>query len=366
MAFNITYDHQIFSWQKYGGISRYFFELSNQLHQGFDCNVQIIAPFYICSLFSDKSLIRPKGIKIPKLHPLITNHLIQPLNRHLSECHFSNIDIFHKTYYDSFPGLPSKTNKIITIYDMTHEIYANTFPKTDNTSQLKARSVSEADHIICISQNTKVDFLRYFPFAENKTSVVYLGEPKLKAVSAFTKDKFRKPYILYVGERFGYKNFDGLVKAYAHSSRLQNDFLLICFGGGTLRPYELALISSLKIPKNRIIHLSGTDAVLSNLYSSAAVFVYPSFYEGFGMPPLEAMSFSCPVACSNRSSLPEIVGQAAEMFNPAQVDEIAHAIENIVFSSDRTNSLIQHGKKQIESFSWNRCAQETLNIYKNI
>jgi glycosyltransferase involved in cell wall biosynthesis len=120
------------------------------------------------------------------------------------------------------------------------------------------------------------------------------------------------------------------------------------------------------ISPHNIIQISGGDAVLAGLYSTAAALVYPSLYEGFGIPPLEAMSFGCPVVCSRTSSLPEVVGSAAELFDPADEEEMCTAIERIISSTERSQLLVDRGYERIKQFSWEKCAQDTLDVYKKV
>ena len=112
--------------------------------------------------------------------------------------------------------------------------------------------------------------------------------------------------------------------------------------------------------------MSGDDAVLCAIYRQASLFVYPSLYEGFGIPPLEAMSLDCPVACSNTSSMPEVVGNAAIQFDPYEVDSIANALEAVVTNSALQADLRQRGRDRLQAFSWDRCALETLNVYRKV
>ena len=144
------------------------------------------------------------------------------------------------------------------------------------------------------------------------------------------------------------------------------NFDLVCFGGGAFTTREIALIKALNIDTKRVRQVPGSDEMLAGFYKAASAFVYPSLYEGFGIPPLEAMSFACPVVCSNVSSIPEIVGDAAEMFDPYDIESIQLAIERVVQDEELKSELINRGKERIKQFSWERCAQETLKVYKKI
>ena len=176
----------------------------------------------------------------------------------------------------------------------------------------------------------------------------------------------RKPYLFYVGDRHGYKNFEGLLEAYTSSGLLRNNFNLVCFGGGRFTAEQKQLISEHGLSYQQVTQVIGNDVELARHYQQAAAFVYPSLYEGFGIPLLEAMTLDCPVVCSNTSSIPEVVGNAGEYFDPNNPEEIAFAIERVVGSSSHRSELINLGRDRCAQFSWKKCAEETLHIYRSI
>ncbi|MEZ0316344.1 MAG: glycosyltransferase family 4 protein, partial [Methylophilaceae bacterium] len=147
---------------------------------------------------------------------------------------------------------------------------------------------------------------------------------------------------------------------------LRNNVRLICFGGGRFESKELDLIKVLGLSENHVMQAGGSDAQLAEYYRKATAFVYPSLYEGFGIPPLEAMSLNCPVICSNTSSIPEVVGGAAEYFVPDDIASMRCAIESVLQSEQRRNELIRMGAEQCKDFSWPRCASETLAVYQRV
>ena len=200
----------------------------------------------------------------------------------------------------------------------------------------------------------------------DKTSTVHLGFKPLPNASVTPAAPVDVPYLLYVGVRSGYKNFKNLLRAYASSSPLNRSLGLVCFGGGPFSRQELQYMDHLKIDKTRIVQVEGDDAMLAACYRNARAFVYPSLYEGFGIPPLEAMSASCPVICSSTGSVPEIVGDAGEYFDPEQVEDIRRAIETVAFDDERSDILRQLGKRQLTRYSWEKCAHESLQIYQSV
>ena len=143
-------------------------------------------------------------------------------------------------------------------------------------------------------------------------------------------------------------------------------FDIISFGGGMLTSDEQATIRSLGFKNGQVKQIGGDDSVLASLYKDAIAFVHPSLYEGFGIPPLEAMAFECPVISSNSSSMPEVIGHAGEYFDPKEPESIKVAIENVVFSQSRIRDLKAKGLERIQVFSWQKCAKETLAIYKDM
>lgn len=222
------------------------------------------------------------------------------------------------------------------------------------------------DHIICISENTKKDLIDIYSIKENKISVIYLGVSDIKEKKNeifITKPK--KPYLLFVGHRKRYKNFLRFLKAFSLSANLIKDFDIVCFGKQNFDGEELILIEELKLKKN--IHLvSGDDDKLNYYYKNADLFVFPSLYEGFGIPLLEAMKNGCPVCCSETSSLKEIGADAVEFFTPENEESILNSLNKVLYSNQYRSQLIENGFKKVSKFTWNNCANKTLELYKKI
>lgn len=362
---NLIYDHQAFSIQKYGGVSRYFHELISRLCKKEDVNLSLFLGFYIneYGLEACRDLCKHfwgmKRVDIPKVGRLFT-----VVNKMLFRPFFvsSRADIYHPTYYANLiRGFKGK--KVVTVHDMIHELYPDYFSSRDITSTDKKMAVQDADAVICVSQSTKKDLMELLNVPEDRIRVIYLGnslnlevnEPRL----------VDNPYVLYVGLRSGYKNFKLLLTAYARAHKIRSDFKLICFAGGKFNIQEQALIRSLDL-SNKVLEYAGTDEVLANLYKYATAFVYPSLYEGFGIPPLEAMHYGCPVLVSNTSSILEVVGQAGLYFNPTSVDDLSFHLDKILHDDMLRTELIQRGHEQEKIFSWDVCAKETLKLYHQI
>lgn len=277
-------------------------------------------------------------------------------------------DIVHETYFSYNLTGPSTTPSVVTVHDMIHERFPNNFWFWDKTSANKRAAVDRASHIICISESTRRDLIQIFDVPPGKTSVIHLAYNKFEVqndVFMNTPDTHTRPYLLYVGHRSGYKNFINFILAYGSSSILSSELDVVCFGGGPWTPKERSLISSFHLQDK--IHLqSGDDNCLARAYLNAKAFVYPSIYEGFGLPTLEAMAHDCPVLCSNTSSLPEVVGDAGEYFDPNDIDSIRLAMERVLFESNRRHELITLGQQRLTHFSWQKCSAETMKVYEHV
>lgn len=361
----ITFDHQVFSLHRYGGVPRYFYEIANSMAKMESCRVEIFSPLYVNEYFKSGDPVSPIGLHIPSIPN--SKRIVRAINNGLSYLLKlrRDVDIFHETYYSPYDFRPGSAKRIVTVYDMIHEKLPGYFRVGDDTTQLKLKAVDRADHVICISENTRRDLIEISGIPEEKTSVVYLGY-SLARETASDVISDERPFILYVGARDGYKNFESLIRAYATSELLKRNFDLACFGGGAFNTDELALFEKWKITAGAVKQISGNDDLLAGLYSKAAVFVYPSLYEGFGIPPLEAMAFNCPVVCSNTSSLPEVVADAAELFDPADESAIREAIERVLSSSEYATELVARGRERVTHFGWEKCARETLDVYQKV
>lgn len=369
----IAYDHQAFCLQKTGGISRYFCRLAEEL--ALTQQIGIFAPLYRNQYLKALPKALVHGYRVND-YPPKTAGLFVGANAMLSSplMRAWHPDVVHETYFSfkatgptpSVIGNKKNCPRVITVFDMISELELEAKPKAaaDLRTSAKFAAVSRADHVVCISEHTRQDLLRLFHIPKEKTSVIYLGCDVPQPLQVVTSQKQPRPYLLYVGLRGGYKNFSRLVKAIAASPQIRKDFDLIAFGGNAFSEQEQALIQQLGFAPSQIRQQAGNDQELSRLYSEAAAFVYPSTYEGFGLPPLEAMAHHCPVVSSHRSSMPEVIGTAAEFFDPENIDEMTFALERVLFSTERANELRQKGLARLKEFTWQRCAQETLRVYQ--
>lgn len=359
----IVFSQDIFLLQKYGGISRYFFEIAKRISEKSGYQVSIAGSFFINCYLDGYSPRLKKGLKLNFNNRF--GYLIKTLSEWvaLSKIKLIKPEILHVTYYNSKVSKIKGTKIVITVFDMIHELFPNDFPLYDKTSKNKKHMVSVADHVICISEQTKKDLVKLFHVDEKKVSVIKLGF-EFGSTQVMKFENVR-PYILFVGSRGGYKNFRSLLKAYAFNEKLFMHYDLVAFGGGKFTDEEISFIEKYKIAMN-VKQINGDDSLLHGAYKNASLFVYPSMYEGFGIPPLEAMSVGCPVACSNVSSIPEVVGEAAATFDPESFKSIEKVILKVLNDASYKSDLIEKGYERVKLFSWNKCAEETINIYQKV
>lgn len=362
-ALKVLYDAQIFRQQRYGGISRYFCELATRLAADPTVTTRILAPHHQNEFLA--SVPAPLVVGWHRKHWKRLGKLSRALGRAVERRSTAKFDpdVIHETYFWGSPLQHPRALKVLTVYDMIHERFPDRFDEHDHTAEAKRRAVAAADHVICISHSTKSDLLQMLQVQEAKVSVTHLASSLAPPVEA--PPAAGPPYLLHVGDRGGYKNFLALVRALGASALLR-EFRLACFGGGPLKPEEWAAIDAAGIARERIVLHAGDDTLLARLYAGAFCFVYPSIYEGFGIPPLEAMQCDCPVVCCRSSSMPEVVGDAAEYFEPNEPDSLRAALERVVSSEARREQLRALGRERRRGFSWDACAQETLALYRRL
>lgn len=364
----IAFDHQVFVLQQYGGISRYICNLAEQLSALPETNTRIFAQLHFNQHLNATKSLNGRGKVLPQLPSKLTRVAMET-SKFCSRRAMKKFspDIIHETYFSTQDFLTPGAKRILTVYDMIHERYADMFDQAHKTSVPKKAASLRADHVICISENTRKDLIEFCGVPEERTSVVYLSADKVfSQLKDETLENKGKPYLLYVGSRGGYKNFDKFVKAFASSNQLKQNFDIRCFGGGTFSKAEMEMMIAAGLTEAQVHFHGGEDQDLAELYKLAEAFIYPSLYEGFGIPPLEAMAAGCPVLSSNTSSLPEVVGNAGEYFDPTEQDNITSALEKVVGNEVYKRDLVQKGYEQHKKFSWEKCARETMNIYKGV
>lgn len=363
----ILYDHQIFSTQKFGGISRYFYELISEFSKQKDIECEISLLVSNNHYISDKKFVKYINF-LPNIHFRGKGRVSNLVNKAYSilKIKEQQFNVFHPTYYNTYflRYLNSKPF-VLTVYDMIHEKFRYMFNKNDKTSEYKRLLVEKATKIIAISQSTKNDLIEIFKTDESKIEIVYLGNSMLSSIFNTVNFKIPKRYIVFVGNRQGYKNFERFIKSVSYILRKDNDLFVVCAGGGKFNDKEIQLFRDLVIER-QILQYNLDDESLAYLYKNALCFVFPSLYEGFGIPLLESFACGCPVVCSNISSLPEIAGDAAYYFDPYSEESIKHAIMKVMNDTKLRKNLIDRGYNQLKKFSWKQTAEQTKKIYESI
>ncbi len=274
-------------------------------------------------------------------------------------------DIVHPTHNNSTELLKHLHGKplVVTVHDMTHELRPDSFPSNDPSAMRKKLMVEQADRVIAISQQTKDDLVRLCGTDPAKIDVIHHGnslimpeQPELVNID------LPERYVLFVGQREKYKNFARLVHAMCPLMQKEPDLQLLCAGGGAFRDDEMTLIADLGLA-GRVRQMWVSDDELAIMYNRAICFVYPSEYEGFGLPILEAFACSCPVLCARASCFPEIAGEGAVYFDSHDTEEMTHLIQKMIEDSSHRQHYIQCGEVRLRDFSWRRCAEETLACY---
>lgn len=362
----VEFDYQIFARQRFGGVSRYFISLAEQLHAQRLCDVRIIAPLHVNDYL--RKVRGPRAFGWPIKRPPFSSRLLTALNGPLRRAMHKNLspDVLHETYYAKSPRVPINTSVVTTVHDLIHETRPREFNRFDNLAKLKCKAIARADAIICVSEHTRRDLIEYYKVSEDRVFKIYLGASLYSEPDNSPQPRTEAPYVLYVGRRSGYKNFYALLKAMCLSKRLFADFSLVCFGGGRPSAQEMTLIKELRIPPGKIKFLGGSDALLAAYYRHATALLFPSLHEGFGLPVLEAMSLGCPVVCSDRTSIPEVAGDAAVYFDPESTDDILEKLELTLFSSSTLQDLRTKGYNRAQLFSWGACARETMRVYQKL
>lgn len=288
-----------------------------------------------------------------------------------------NIDLFWGPNY-SIPLIrPKKTKAVITVHDMVSFVYPETLPaKTVIHNRFGLPMyLHHADYVITESESTKRDILRFLDYPHSRVDITLLGVNQRFFQNISERDQILRkhdidfPYILSVGTIEPRKNLIGVIQAFFRllKGHTVEHRLVVVGANGWKYSAVYELLESHPELKERIYFLGYVpDEDLPALYQGASLFVYPSFYEGFGLPPLEAMASGVPVIASNVSSIPEVVGDAGLLVNPYSIDEMANAIERILTNQELAYTLSKTGLERARTFTWDRTAKQTLSIFEKI
>lgn len=381
----VLYDSQAFDMQTHGGISRCFAELYSHLPKDIDAHISVLesnnvylqnlgykseGELYNNFLWSKDSALKKLLYKLyynAKFGEYSRLDRTPKINRHLSvkEIKSKGFDILHPTFFDPYflkyiGNLPF----VITVHDMIPELFPQYYARNDFQILQKNIVIPKATHLIAISEQTKKDLCSTMNIKESQVSVVYHGVDETPYIP--TENNRRSyEYILFVGERHYYKNFNLFAKSCVPILKRHKDLKVICTGK-SFTEEENAMFKSWGV-ENRFIHeFVVTNHEMLDLYHDALAFIYPSSYEGFGLPILEAYKAECPILLNHASCFPEIAGDAAIYFHlNSTTNNFEEQFETFYhLDGIEKKELIRKQKERSKLFSWKVSAQKLSNIYK--
>lgn len=350
----ILFDHYLF-YQEYGGASKYFVMMIKHLPKGsWDTTA-----LWSCNEYARANKLIPTIRKRFFKQDTLFEHLNRPYTKLvISRGHY---DILHQTDFDNYFYHELGTKPLVVTY---HDSNLSTLDSHPEIVKRQAKALQRANAIIAVSKNTKKDLLQLFDIDERKVHVIYHGIeiPDLESVPA--QRIIKESYFLYVGRRSAYKNFARLAQAFALFHKTHANVRLVCTSQ-FFSNEEMSLFHKLGIEES-VTSIKADEDDMKRLYRDAVALVFPSYYEGFGMPILEAWSCHCPVLLSNASCFPEIAGEAGVYFNPDSAEEMSQSMTNIYEKPSLRQKMIALGNERIKNFSWERCSEEHIKVYKTL
>ena len=336
----IIYDDIIYSLQHSGGISLYWSMLETYINQ----DIQLLYKNHEKNIFfptlSNAKIIKNKNIVFFERFRNISLQEKLPF-------------VFHSSYYRYC--INKNAINITTVHDFIHEYFRKDI-KSILFSIQKKKTIFKSIGLICNSENTKKDLQKMYPDYKGIIKVIYLGLSK----DYINLNIPRKNNIIFIGGRSGYKNFKYAVKIV----QKLNNFILQIISGGKLSKKEVMYLQE-NIPNKFEYYSALSNKELNIKYNEAKFLLYPSLYEGFGVPIVEAQAAGCPVVCCNVSSLPEVAGNAAVYISGKNIEEDIEEI-NKLNKKEYYYNVIEKGLENCKRFSWKKCAEETYNFYKKI
>jgi glycosyltransferase involved in cell wall biosynthesis len=358
----IFYDGFIYDFQQFGGINRYLNEIIQRLPGD-------TTPIVSTYLGPREFWPRHENLKIVRSRPFARTPALKFIGRAWlrMQTKIAAPDLYHPSYYELLDeGISLRRPLVVTVHDMIHEIFSGEKNLSESVRSAKRALVSRADAILCNSENTRRDLIRFYPSTETKCSVTPLASSiTVDTAEAQAEPGLDRPYFLYVGGRESYKNFGVMLEAWSQFSQRHREFNLRVVGSAW-RPEERSLLAELKTRDSIILHEKTPDSKLAILYHRSVALVYPSSYEGFGIPPLEAMRCHTAVISSHSSSLPEVGGDAPLYFDPRDPAELCDQMIRLAESPSLRASCVARGDERTHCFSWGKTAAATHDVYRKV
>lgn len=363
----ILFDHQAFSLQRAGGASRYFYELMRALGGVSGVHTEVwlgindtACPFRGLTSAQTRVWGWRSGMRRGRSRYIVNEMLGNSL-----ALFAGRFDVYHPTLYRSMPMVRARA-LVATHHDCAHERFPQLFANSQQIMRAKRRLYRRADAILCVSESSRQDLLRFYDIEWAKTRVIYHGLRPLQGSEPAAAELRRQvpgEFVLFVGSRAAYKNFAALLRAFRNTG-LDQCMCLLVAGGGALTPQEQAIARELGVERRLRVIPAIDDAQLAEAYRAATLFVYPSLCEGFGFPPLEAMAAGCPALVSNTSSLPEVCRNAPFYFDPESQGSLERGLLTAVHDEAARQQARTRGSQVAALYSWEKCARETLAFYR--
>jgi glycosyltransferase involved in cell wall biosynthesis len=363
----IFYDHQVFSLQNAGGASRYFYELMKYLATVPDIETELLLGITgTVYPFRELDPAKTRASGLPEwLPPGMPRYLANEVLSNLAAPFLGKMDIYHSTNYLRMPLVRAR-RVVATHHDCTHERFPELFPDVKKIFWARKRLFPQVDKIICVSESCRQDLLHFYNVDPAKTCVVHHGLtrlPRSPQAAAQLRAQMRRDYLLYVGMRAAFKNFDGLLQAF-HDSRLGESFDLLVVGGKPLNSAEKKRIAALGMTDCVISLPVVSDELVAEAYAGARLLVYPSLNEGFGFPPLEAMSLDCPVLASRIPAVIEVCHNVPFYFDPTDQSSFQRELLRAISDQKARAAAIEAGREVAAQYRWEKCGQQTLAVYR--
>ncbi len=359
---HVVFGPEVFG-QRYGGISRYYVELLRRL-PNLGVRSTVLAGLHRNAYLPEISGVRgfhvPERAQKARLRPLeerVNRALIASwlrTNRRPA--------LYHQTYYAGGPSGAHRGPLVVTAYDLIHAKFPAYFPPDDATVDQQVAAFSRADLVLAISQRTAEDLQEMLGVPASKIAVTPLGVAPPSVTPPTTAGRPR-PFLLYVGLRYGYKNWEGFIRAVA-ACRAVDHLDVLCVGAAGFTEAEKQLLDGLSLGA-RVQQIDADNVLLDACYREATAFVYPSMYEGFGLPPLEAMARGCAVLAARAGSIPEVLDSAAVLVDPGDVEALVDGLTEVI-RPNRRNELVAAGHARAALFTWDRTAAATAAAYRSL